>query len=240
MCLMRYEDWTFRKAGVRLAEHRELRAALGWPHVTDDTTLYWFLSRFDTEVLAQVSSAVVEQLIPPQRPQATVAVGATGLTLGAVSPFFVKRAKDREQGFTRRYWLKWMMAVDVDRRVTLVQTARRGPTHDGATWRPLVSATHERVPMALGLADAEFDSERNHQHIRHVVQAYSVIPAERGAVENPRHASPYASRISGALLSTAVANCKPHLHREAQALGPSSGPPAPDAMATSVAAGYRI
>jgi hypothetical protein len=27
--LMRYEDWTFREAEVRLEEHQELRAALG-------------------------------------------------------------------------------------------------------------------------------------------------------------------------------------------------------------------
>ncbi len=29
LCLMRYEDWTLRKAEVRLAEHGELRNALG-------------------------------------------------------------------------------------------------------------------------------------------------------------------------------------------------------------------
>jgi hypothetical protein len=28
LCLMRYEDWTFREAEVRLSEHAELRAAL--------------------------------------------------------------------------------------------------------------------------------------------------------------------------------------------------------------------
>ena len=29
LCVMRYEDWTFREAEVRLREHRELRRALG-------------------------------------------------------------------------------------------------------------------------------------------------------------------------------------------------------------------
>jgi hypothetical protein len=28
LCLMRYEDWTFREAEVRLSEHAELRSAL--------------------------------------------------------------------------------------------------------------------------------------------------------------------------------------------------------------------
>jgi Transposase DDE domain len=30
------------------------------------------------------------------------------------------------------------------------------------------------------LADAEFDSERNHQHVRQTLQAQSIIPAKRG------------------------------------------------------------
>ena len=29
LCLMRYEDWAFREAEVRLSEHRELRQVLG-------------------------------------------------------------------------------------------------------------------------------------------------------------------------------------------------------------------
>ena len=38
LCLMRYEDWTFREAEVRLGEHQELRAALGLERVPDATT----------------------------------------------------------------------------------------------------------------------------------------------------------------------------------------------------------
>ena len=55
LCLMRYEDWTFREAEVRLGEHQELRAALGLERVPDYTTLYRFLRRLDGEVLTQAS-----------------------------------------------------------------------------------------------------------------------------------------------------------------------------------------
>jgi DDE family transposase/transposase-like protein DUF772 len=183
LCLMRYEDWTFREAEVRLAEHRELREALGLPVVPDYTTLYRFLRRLTEEVLEHTLSAVVQRLIPQIDGPATVAVDATGLTPGAISTFFVKRIKDRAPGFTWRHWLKWTMAIDVDRRVILAQTARRGPTNDCATLRPLVDAAHQRVSIALVLADAEFDSERNHQHIRTVLQAQSIIPAKRGGAD---------------------------------------------------------
>jgi hypothetical protein len=72
------------------------------------------------------------------------------------------------------------VAGDVDRRIILAQTARRGPSHGCATLRPLVSAAHERVAIGLVLAEAEFDSERNHRHIRQTLQAQRIIPAKRG------------------------------------------------------------
>lgn len=183
LCLMRYEDWTFREAEGRLAEHQELRAVLGLQHVPDDTTLCRFLGRLDELVLEQTLRAVVGRLMPQTGRPATVAVDATGLTPGAISTFFVKRAKDREPGFTWRHGLKWTMAVEVDRRIILAQTTRRGPTNDGATWRPLVDTAHRHGPIGLVLADAEFDSERHHQHVRHVVQAHRVIPAKRGSAK---------------------------------------------------------
>jgi hypothetical protein len=47
LCLMRYEDWTYRESEVRLGEHSELRRALQLPSVPDYTTIYRFLRRLD-------------------------------------------------------------------------------------------------------------------------------------------------------------------------------------------------
>src|SRR5258706_8338533 len=47
LCLMRYEDWTFREAETRLREHQELRAAFEFREVPAYTTLYRFLRRLD-------------------------------------------------------------------------------------------------------------------------------------------------------------------------------------------------
>ncbi|MBI2150925.1 MAG: transposase [Acidobacteria bacterium] len=47
LCLMRYEDWTFRETAVRLREHRQLRRVLQLGSVPDYTTLYRFLKRLD-------------------------------------------------------------------------------------------------------------------------------------------------------------------------------------------------
>ena len=43
-----------------------------------------------------------------------------------------------------------------------------------------MDAAEQVTPIRPVVADAEFDSERNHQHIRRVIGADSIIPAKRG------------------------------------------------------------
>lgn len=179
LCLMRYEDWTFRETEVRLSEHSELRHALQIEQAPDYTTLYRFLRRLDDTVLDQLLQETVRQMPPASEERLTVAVDATGLTPGAVSTFFVHRRRDQPPGFTWRHWVKWVVAVDVVRQVFLAQIAKRGPTNDSATLRPLVDRASQVQALGIVLADGEFDSERNHQHIR-ALGAKSIIPATRG------------------------------------------------------------
>src|SRR3970040_1909186 len=62
LCLMRYEDWTFREAGVRLGEHRELRQPLGLSRVPDFTTLYRFLQRLEGQTLDRAVDETVRRM----------------------------------------------------------------------------------------------------------------------------------------------------------------------------------
>ena len=54
LCLMRYEDWTFRGAEVRLNEHTKLRSALQLNSVRDYTSLYRFLAWLRQDDVARV------------------------------------------------------------------------------------------------------------------------------------------------------------------------------------------
>jgi hypothetical protein len=60
------------------------------------------------------------------------------------------------------------------------RTTHAGPTNDGANLRPLVDTAQTVSSIGLVLADAEFDSELNHTHIRQQLGARSIIPAKRG------------------------------------------------------------
>jgi hypothetical protein len=185
LCLMRYEDWTLRKTEVRLAEHRELRSALGLRKAPDHTTLYRFLRRLDERALVAALNESVRSLPKAdhheQEPAAIVAVDATGLAPGAISTFYVRRTHNRGgEPMLWRRWLKWLVVVDTDRQMVLSQEACSGPYNGSAMLRPLVDAAHEVTPLSVVLADAEFDSEHNHRHVRERLAAASVIPAKRG------------------------------------------------------------
>ena len=180
LCLMRYEDWTYREAEARLQEHTELRQALALDRVPDYTTLYRCLRRIGEDELARLLHETIRRMPPPPEGGTTVAVDATGLAPGAISTFFVNRVRDRGQGLTWRHWLKWVVVVDLPRRLILAQVAKPGPTNDGATLRPLLDQARRLAPIRCVLADAEFDSELNHTFIRQVVGADSIIPAKRG------------------------------------------------------------
>jgi hypothetical protein len=190
LCLMRYEDWTLRKAEVRLAEHSELRSALGLLHkAPDHTTLYRFMRRLDEQALAAALNETVYRLAASSCAQpeegesaATVAVDATGLAPGAVRTFYVRRTHNRGgEPMLWRRWLKWLIVVDTKRQVLLAQEACSGPYNGSAMLRPLTEAAQEEVaPLGVVLADAEFDSEQNHRHVHERLGAVSVIPAKRG------------------------------------------------------------
>lgn len=97
-----------------------------------------------------------------------------------ISTFFVKRPKKRGEGLPWRYWTKWIVAVDVERRAILAQMARQGSWNDGPLLRSLVRAAYQLMPVHLVLADAEFDSDLNHKYVRQQIGAQSIISAKRG------------------------------------------------------------
>ena len=201
LLLMRYDGWTFRDAEVRLAEHTELRRALGFrgERVPDYTTLWRFLDRLDVAVLDEVLAEVDRRLGPPRGPGGggralTLALDATGLATGSLSTFFVRREYEiRGQVRERAYWLKWLVVADVDRQLILAQTAHRGPTNDSRQLPALcaAAAAHSRHPIHWVLADKEFDAEANHRFVHEVLHARSAIPARaigRGPARTPHRA----------------------------------------------------
>src|SRR5437867_2759833 len=133
---------------------------------------------------ARVALQVGREVLPPYSHRfsrrRTIAVDATGLAPGAISTFFIRRREQHSAAPTPfRYWLKWLLAIDVNWHVILAQKAHAGPTNDCATLPWLLNQiAPDAQRIGAVVADAEFDSERNHQHIREQLGAESIIPAK--------------------------------------------------------------
>ena len=179
--LMRYEDWTFRETEIRLQEHIELRTAIGLNQTPYYTTFYRFMRRLDENLIQKALQKAALQIMNNQPTKNVIlAVDATGLAPNAISIFFINRKRDRGQGLPWRYWLKWVVVIETQHQLLLAQIAKRGSCNDCALLRPLVDIAHQATPASYVLVDAEFDSERNHRHIREIHPMKSIIPAKRG------------------------------------------------------------
>jgi hypothetical protein len=123
LCLMRYEDGTFREAQVRLGEHRELREILQLRSVPHYTTLYRFLRRLDDETITRGVGETVRRLRRGKKQvRVSAAVEGTGLSYNAVSTFFIRRIEQHSRGMTcHRHWLKWLVIADVKQQILLAQ-----------------------------------------------------------------------------------------------------------------------
>jgi hypothetical protein len=153
LCLLRYEDWTFREAEVRLREHQELRAELQLAAVPDYTTLYRFLQRLEDDTVDRGLTETVRRL-RRRRGQAhvSVAIDGTGLSHNSVSIFFLRRIEQHSRGTLRhRHWLKWLIVVDLQQQILLAQRARQGPWCDTRALPGLLDAARHRVPIRLVL-----------------------------------------------------------------------------------------
>jgi len=102
-----------------------------------------------------------------RRKRGRVGVDSTGLALGAVSTVFVRRMyRYWQKPLSRRHWLKRVVLADLDQEFPLSEIARHGPWNDCVQVPGLVNKYTQEYTIAMVLSDAEFDSERNHTHIR--------------------------------------------------------------------------
>jgi len=126
LCLMRYEDGTFREAEVGLNERQEWRAVWNLQAVRDYTTLYRFLRRLEDHAVERGWSETVRRLRRRRRRAVSRAIDGTGLSYNAVSTHFLRRLEQHADGTTRHgHWLKWLMVVDLQQQILLAQRARQ-------------------------------------------------------------------------------------------------------------------
>lgn len=138
LCLMRYEDWTFREVEVRVHEHRELRRALGCGPcpISPPCTAFCVACRKRFSAKPWPKSRGRSRARAAGRAWRSTA----GLTHRALSTYYHRVIHPCPEKWPRWYWLKWLVAVDVDRQLLLAQMAYAGPGNASARFADTAGA----------------------------------------------------------------------------------------------------
>jgi hypothetical protein len=174
----------YRGLATHLAEHSDLRAALGLRAVPHFTTLPKASRRLRRlPVARRLFTTTVRRFLGRRKRVRRAALDSTGLDCGRRSSYYVRRRSGTEkrwQAVLYRRFAKLELSIDCARHLLLAVGAGRGPRVDVDRFVPLVDATLERVRLGAVRADAGFDSEPHHRPAREKRGVRSFIPAEIG------------------------------------------------------------
>jgi len=153
------------------------------PHFT---TLHKFAGRVPRRYLDIV---IMMSSIEDSTGELFTAIDSTGFSLSNASVYYTvileRYEKKRKRGRPRKRkiskYLKVTFVVDVKRQVIIVITVRRGPDNDNKDFIPSYKKLDRLDRRKLGrvVADKGYDSEVNHEFIRDVLGAETIIPARK-------------------------------------------------------------
>src|SRR5215217_1876518 len=170
----------YRGVAAHLADHSDLRSALGLTRVPHFTTLQKAAGRL---LRRRVKRAALD---------------STGLDLGRASRYYIRRRNGAQKAWqTVAYsrYAKLEAAFDCDTHLLLAALVGRGPRVDTDRFVPLLDAALGHVRIGSALADAGYDSEPNHRYAREARGVKSFIPAGIGRPSPKPPAGRYRRRM---------------------------------------------
>jgi len=116
------------------------------------------------------------------------AIDSTGLEVGYTSYYFVRRRHVKGlsayQSMLYGHYPKLTVICDCRNHLVLAVKTTRGPCPDMATLIPTLQTLPARIRLGTLLADAGYDSERNHVYAREYQKIRTVIPPKAGRRTN--------------------------------------------------------
>ena len=112
------------------------------------------------------------------------AIDSTGLEVGYTSHYFVKRRHVKGlsayQSMLYGHYPKLTVICNCKNHLILSVKTTRGPCPDMATLIPTIQTLPARITLGTLLADAGYDSERNHVYTRDYKKIRTIIPPRAG------------------------------------------------------------
>ena len=156
------------------------KAAFESKTVPHYTTLQKASSRLlYTGTVRNLLSQTIKMVMPKKKSIELVALDATGIESGHISPYFLKRRSNgqkpkRNTQATR--WPKIAVIADVATHLILAVHPCRGPGRDITHFKDILKTLPKSLTIQQLLADAGYDSEDAHHYAREVLNIKTTIP----------------------------------------------------------------
>lgn len=196
----------YRGVAAQLADHSDLREALGLrtvPHYTTPQKASRRLLR--TPAARRLFRTTVRRFLGRRQRVPRAALDSTGLDCGHASRYYIRRRNGtakRWQTVAYSRYAKLEAAFDCASHLMLAALVGRGPRPDTDRFVPLLDATLANVRVEAALADAGYDSEPNHRHARDVCGVRSFMPATAGRPTSKPPTGHYRRRMKQRLNKT--------------------------------------
>ena len=135
------------------------------PHFT---TLQKFAKRTSSTLIGRLITSICKMLSPVPL---QIGIDGTGFSLERASHYYCKRI-DRTKPV--KGFVKLNASSDLKSNLILSVRVRKHPSHETKDFIPLLKKITKRVSLVC--ADKAYDSEKNHEFVRHKLLAESVIP----------------------------------------------------------------
>jgi hypothetical protein len=186
LVLKEFSRLDYRGLAAHLADHPDLAGLIGLEVIPHFTTFQKAAARlFKAAPARAMFDAVLERALRQKvrkRRVPLAAVDGTGLESRHVSRSYVKRRSKtgtRTQETTYSKYPKVVLVTDCTTHLVLAAIPGRGPGSDLVLFKAALKQAAARARIGTLLADADFDGEWVHEHVR----SYGIrtlIPPERG------------------------------------------------------------
>jgi len=173
--LMKKERKHYRTVIQLLEIAPDLVRAIGLKRLPHYTTLQKFFRRFSTVLFERILSQTAKLF----GLSGLVAIDSTGFSSSHASRYFMMIKYRRKKHVWKDAYVKNSITADVEKQVILASKPRKDKGHDTLDFVPLMRRTAKNAGVKTVIADKGYDSEANHEFVRNVMKADSVIPVRR-------------------------------------------------------------
>lgn len=192
--LMKKERKHYRTIIQLLEIAPELMRILGLKMLPHYTTIQKFFKRSSTMLL----ETILAQTTKLFELSGIIAIDSTGFSSNHASRYFMMIKYRRKKFIWKDAYIKNSITADVEKQVVISSRTRKNKGHDTLDFIPLIRTTSKNVRIKTVIADKGYDSEANHEFVRNVIKAGTVIPVRKMGNR---------CRVSGIFRNEMVSNC---------------------------------